>query len=161
MDAFTTAWASLKAAADVLKIAVEARDDAKIKSATLDLREQLFDMSSVAMDYVSKNADLTLQVAELKLAKAQELQAKAGVEDWSRERERYVLHRLPTGTLVYQVDPAVKGPNEPVHYACQSCMDSRVKSILQPSGTFLRCPANTDHNIKASDSQGSVMPFRV
>lgn len=148
MDAFTSAWASLKAAADMLKIGVDARDDAKVKAATIELREKLFELSGVAMNYVSENAALTLEIAALKLTQAKELEAKTAAEDWRRERERYALHALASGVLAYAVKPGQEREGEPLHYACQPCLDKHVKSILQPQNRLLICPADTRHNIR-------------
>jgi hypothetical protein len=151
---FAAALTSAKAAFDGLKLAIDARDDAKVKALTLELRERLFAMSDIAMAYIEKNAALTEELATLKLANAANLQADAEIENKRRERESYVLHQVAPGAFVYQYKPAVGAPQGPSHYVCQPCFDAGQKSVLQTKGTstWLYCPTNSSHNINPNRS---------
>lgn len=55
------------------------------------------------------------------------------------ERERYVLHQLPQGGLVYRFKTSRESGAVP-HDLCVHCYEGGVKSILQPNGSHLVCP---------------------
>ena len=55
------------------------------------------------------------------------------------ERERYVLHQLPQGGLVYRFKASRESGAVP-HDLCVHCYEGGVKSILQPNGSHLVCP---------------------
>ena len=55
------------------------------------------------------------------------------------ERERYVLHALPQGGLVYRFKASRESGAVP-HDLCVHCYEAGVKSILQPNGSHLVCP---------------------
>ncbi|WNL47649.1 hypothetical protein RKE25_08440 [Dyella sp. BiH032] len=56
------------------------------------------------------------------------------------ERERYVLQALPQGGLVYRFKASRESGAVP-HDLCVHCYEGGVKSILQPNGSHLVCPA--------------------
>jgi len=55
------------------------------------------------------------------------------------ERERYVLHQLPQGGLVYRFKTSRESGAVP-HDLCVHCYEGGLKSILQPNGSHLVCP---------------------
>ena len=55
------------------------------------------------------------------------------------ERERYVLHQLPQGGLVYRFKASRESGAVP-HDLCVHCYEGGMKSILQPNGSHLVCP---------------------
>jgi len=55
------------------------------------------------------------------------------------ERERYVLHQLPQGGLVYRFKASRESGAVP-HDLCVHCYEGGLKSILQPNGSHLVCP---------------------
>lgn len=55
------------------------------------------------------------------------------------ERERYMLHQLPQGGLVYRFKASRESGAVP-HDLCVHCYEGGVKSILQPNGSHLVCP---------------------
>ena len=133
-----TAIASARATFELLRLAVLARDDAKLQAATYEMNEKLRAMSETAMAYVEKNAALVSENAELKLSNAVNLQAKADIERRLRDRENYVLHEIRTGAFVYAPKPGVQGHETPAHYLCQNCYDKGVKSVLRLSDGSIR-----------------------
>ena len=55
------------------------------------------------------------------------------------ERERYMLHALPQGGLVYRFRASRQSGGVP-HDLCVHCYEGGVRSILQPNGSHLVCP---------------------
>ncbi len=150
---FATTIAGAKAALDLLSGAIRARDDARIQAATLELRERLFAMSDIAMAYIEKNASLVSANAALQLAHAELGRVHAELVDRMRERERYVLHDVATGSFVYASQPPVQGEQTPAHYLCQPCYDQGTKAVLRFArasvGVYARlvCPVGNGHTI--------------
>lgn len=69
------------------------------------------------------------------------------LRDWAHEKQRYYLHRFPTGTLAYRIQPDAQG-TEPLHEICADCYQKGIKTILQAceDGWFkaLKChPCNS------------------
>ena len=56
------------------------------------------------------------------------------------ERGRYALHALPQGGMVYRFKASREAGAVP-HDLCVHCYDGGIKSILQPNGSYLVCPA--------------------
>ena len=146
----TAGISSAKATWELLRTAVDARDESKIKDATLALREQLFAMSDLAMGYVERNALLTQSNAALTLEKVGLEKVVAELEQKARENEQYVLHEFPTGTLALRYEPAVRPSQKPMHYLCLACKNEGQHTVLQPHRNLplmLICQANKDHYI--------------
>lgn len=160
---FGPAFTSAKATFDLLKLAVDARDHAKAQAATLELREKLFAMSDIAMAYVEKNAALVARNAALELANAEHVRAKAELEEKIRERERYPLHELESGSFAYAYQPPGEGPHEPPHYLCQPCYGQGRKTVLRHTqglyGWVWYCAADNRHEI-AAGPQSAPPPLR-
>lgn len=83
-----------------------------------------------------------------------ELEAK------EREGQRYQLVEMvpDTGAFAYRLRPAAEldeRRDEPVHFLCQPCFDSGIKTVLQraPSGNAFSCPSVETHRV--------ALPFRV
>ncbi|KZK85753.1 MULTISPECIES: hypothetical protein [unclassified Pseudovibrio] len=114
---------SVKVASDLLKLGIEARDDAKIKAASNELTERLIEANMLALDITNKmhEQDSHLRDAQERI---RELEAKRELLD------RYQLIELDEGSLVYELK-ANAGTEEPHHYACPNCLEDGRKTVLQ------------------------------
>jgi hypothetical protein len=117
------AIASCKAAFEVLKLGVDARDDAKIKDATFEIQQKLLDVSTASIDLAGRLSKSETTCRNLERENA-ELQAKI------KEKASYVLYELKPGCFCYKFKPDTSSI-EPQHYLCQSCFDKGTKSVLQ------------------------------
>lgn len=132
------ALTSARALLGIATAAIEARDDAKLKAALIDLNAKLMDASLMALASVEKSAQLqaALHVAE---------REKAELQRQIDERGRYTLAKLSeqSGAIAYASQPAKEGGDVVAHYLCQLCYDKGIKSILQASefygGTNYEC----------------------
>lgn len=152
------AIASTKNTLGLVKVAIDARDDAKIEAATLELRKQLFAMSDLAMGYVERNASLTQENAALALKQVGLEQKMAELEQRARDDEQYALHEFATGALALRYDPVVQPDNKPAHYLCLACKNEGRHTVLQPYGKsaiVLICQANKNHKIAAKADEPS------
>jgi DNA repair exonuclease SbcCD ATPase subunit len=91
-------------------------------------------------------AEIQHRLAAMQLAYASLLEERDAlareVEEIRRarlDRERYMLHALPQGGLVYRFKASRESGAVP-HDLCVHCYESGVKSILQPNGSHLVCP---------------------
>jgi len=91
-------------------------------------------------------AEIQHRLAAMQLAYAALLEERDGlareveeIRQARMERERYVLHQLPQGGLVYRFKASRESGAVP-HDLCVHCYEGGVKSILQPNGSHLVCP---------------------
>jgi hypothetical protein len=142
----STALASITAAIDMARAGLEARDNAKVQSALIDVHSKLLSLSIACTSLSETNFALRQALEEANTLNRQ-LQAKA------QERERYVPAEICPGSYAYASKPLDGRQNEPAHYLCQPCYDADVKSVLRhtPARTGVdahwTCPANTMHRI--------------
>lgn len=118
------ALASARAAFDLLKVAVDARDQLKLQAAMAELQSKLMDSMSAGLAAAEKAAALQAQLLGLEREKAE-------IERQLREREQYALHELVPGAFVYASKLVAQGNGVPLHYLCQPCFDKGVKSVLR------------------------------
>ncbi len=92
-------------------------------------------------------AEIQHRLAAMQLAYATLLEERdalarelADIRQARLERERYVLHALPQGGLVYRFKASRESGTVP-HDLCAHCYESGVRSILQPNGSHLVCLA--------------------
>jgi hypothetical protein len=154
------AFASAKATLELITAGAKALGDAKVQQATIDLREQLFSVSDIAMSYIERNAALVQENAALKLAKAQLESEHAEIERKLGDMEGYVLHQFRPGVFVYARGPGVDGLRQPP-YRCAACWNADKQiSVLQRSGPVrLSCPADAMHALSVS-VRPSAQPVR-
>ncbi len=134
------------------KLAIEARDDAKAKSALMELTLKLNEVSISALASTEKAMTLQNALREVQDEnRALQLQAE--------ERQRYTLAELCPGAYAYKRKPAQEGDDTPPHYLCQPCYDKGVKAVLRfqeaRTGTdaHYTCPeGGTPHGIKIRDT---------
>lgn len=120
------ALTSAKTLYDTARAAMEARDDAKLKTAMVELQGKLHDATQAAITSISEAMTLQkdLRAAQDELAEIKRKQA---------DRERYALTQLPGEgkQFAFARKPSAEGEDEPPHYLCQGCYDKGFKFVLQ------------------------------
>ena len=91
---------------------------ADVREKLLTLNEEILEMREMVLALKSENVDL-----KDRLLKA---------DNFEREKERYQLHKLETGSLVYVLREPFQDA-EPPHYLCANCFERGEKSYLQPA----------------------------
>ena len=141
---FASAIGSARAALDLIKLAVAARDDVKVQAALIDANTRLLELSMAALALSEKITALQSELAATQRDKAQ-------IEAKLNDRASYTLHEVRSGAFVYAPKDASSG-EEPMHYLCQHCYDNGVKSILRSMdspmlGRSLECAIDPRHSI--------------
>lgn len=93
--------------------------------AIAEIQQQLAAMQIAYTSLLEERDALDREVTEIKLA--------------SLDRQRYTLHALPLGGLVYRFKKA-NDRADVAHDLCVHCYDLGTKSVLQPNGAHLICP---------------------
>jgi hypothetical protein len=143
-----TAWESGKAMLDVVKLAIAARDDAKIQQALGEMAARMTEIAMSALAAAEKSGALHAQLLE---ANAE----KAVLANRLAERAMYAMHEIRPGAFAYRLlDARPNGVQHPTHYLCQPCYDKGAKAVLryQPQTLYLfgkwLCPHATGHAIE-------------
>lgn len=134
---------SLKAAAELAKLAVDARDAAVVRAKVIELQREIFAAQSNALTTQQEQFALLDRVRGLE-------KEVADLKAWDAETEKYQLTNvrhgpatLPLGeegAFAYRLKNS--GPSgEPIHFLCAQCFQDRKKSILQGQKLF---PGNCD-----------------
>ncbi|MGC0151204.1 hypothetical protein ACPRNU_01940 [Chromobacterium vaccinii] len=122
----TAAASTLKAAADITQALLALKTDAAVSAKVVELNGVI---ANVQQQLFQAQADYTAIQSRLK-----ELEADIEkFQNWEQEKQRYQLHQLTEGTVVYRIKPDMQG-SEPVHNLCPNCYQNGVKSILQKYG---------------------------
>lgn len=120
------ALTSAKTLYDAARAAMEARDDAKLKTAMVELQGKLYDATQAAITSISEAMALqnALRAATDELNEMKRKEA---------DRERYTLTQLPGEgkQFAFARKPSAEGDDEPPHYLCQGCYDRGLKFVLQ------------------------------
>ncbi len=143
MDAFSAALTSAATAAKLALGFLDAKEDAKVRGALIDMQSRLLDAMSAALDQAEKLAALQ---QELGAAKSDLAAARAKLED----RGRYPIHEYVPGVFVRKSQPSVDDPQEPEHLLCAACFDLGTKSVLvnKPADQYLRCLNDATHSVQ-------------
>lgn len=134
------ALSSAKSLYDAARVAIDARDDAKLKSVMIDLQGKLFDAMQAAMESATQ-----AMAMQNELRSAQDELAKLKAQ--TAERNRYALTVVPGQgkQYAYASQPGQGGQSEPPHYLCQACYDKGIKAVLQSTefygGDQHECPS--------------------
>jgi hypothetical protein len=142
----STALSSVSATFGLARAALDARDDAKLRAAMVDMQQQLFEAMSGA-------AALATRCYELEKAR-QEAETRAREAEASlREREAHELRPLRPGAYAYAKrgqEPDANGP-----WLCQPCYDNGRKVVLRfmpgvggMTVTRWTCPESGGHTIQ-------------
>jgi len=106
----------------------------------------LKEVQGKATDLLGAITDIQQQLAAIQIAYTGLLEeretrdrAMADMKQAILDRQRYILHALPPGGLVYRFK-ATDDHADAMHVLCVHCFDLGVKSVLQPNGAHLICP---------------------
>lgn len=156
IDSIAGAFGALKGAAEITQGLLALKTDTAVSTKVVELNRII---AEVQHQLFAAQADYAAAVG-----REHELKAKiVQLENWSHEQERYQLHQLAPGTLVYRVKPAMQGA-EPVHDLCTHCYQEGVKSILQNGGMqgshrAVKCPrCNTTYLGERVEALSYVVP---
>ena len=143
ITAFATA---VSHAFDIAKTIMEARDAAKI-------RELKLEFTTALMDVTQKQLALT-QAYQTTLDSNEALNKQiAAYERWEQESQRYKLHQLEPGILVYALKPE-HAPTQPTYWLCAACYHQGKKSMLQRASKGSEtwtCPCDQNHAITTAE----------
>jgi hypothetical protein len=144
--AFATA---VSHAINIAKAIVDTRDETKLTSLKLEFVAALLELNtkqlSLAQGYQSVMDD----------NKSLKKQLEA-YERWEQESQRYQLHQLEPGILVYALKPE-HASTQPAHWLCAACYDERKKSVLQRASKgsdILNCPRDLHHQLITEERDG-------
>ena len=120
------ALSGLRGLIDTAKIALEARDDAKVKEALAGMSERLLNAYGVALETAEKNAQLQATIQALN-------QKHVELERQLTEKEMCRLVPLGKNSFAYLPAGQLQEGSDRTLYYCQPCYDKGVKSVLRYS----------------------------
>lgn len=135
----SAAMSAMRAAIDFTKIAVEARDDAKIKTAMGGMAERFMDLQLKALSMADTLLNLQKQLSDA-LAKNEDIEKQIS------KRALHVLTEVRPGAYVYAYNP-LPGEHGAAHYKCQICFDAGQDSVLvrAEDKSGMSCNVNRQH----------------
>ena len=118
----------VKAAAELVQLAISARDVEVVRKKAIELRGEILAVQSIALEAQAEQFALQNQVRELE-------KEVADLKAWDAEREKYQLANVREGSdgggaFAYVLKDDV-GSTEPKHFICPNCYQQGQKSILQ------------------------------
>lgn len=133
-----------KTTIDAIRGVSDAEKRQAISKSVIELQEKHEELHRAYLELQAENSKLRNLCEELK-ANAVQL-------------SRYRICKLPLGGIVYELAEAHKG-DDPAHYACATCIEKRIRSILQPDaeGQFLVCPV-CGNKVKIKHDRSPVDP---
>ncbi|MCG5130263.1 hypothetical protein L2X78_22150 [Enterobacter mori] len=122
----SAAMTAIKETAGLAKVINDAKTDAEVKAATIELQNKLITLQAecFSLGDVIRQRDEEAMLLKAKIAE---------FENFRSQTEGYELERLDSGTLVYSKKELVNERPESV-YLCPHCHSKRVISMLQPTG---------------------------
>ncbi|HHY3116750.1 TPA: hypothetical protein ACV5OD_001159 [Citrobacter freundii] len=120
----SAAMAAIKETAGLAKVINDAKTDAEVKAATIELQNKLIMLQA---ECFSLGDAIRLRDEEVMHLKAK----IAEFEDFCSKVEGYVLDQLESGAFVYSKNEIVSGKEITVHL-CPLCYSKNIKSILHP-----------------------------
>lgn len=126
MDVIAGAFGGLKTAADLTQGLLALKTDAAVSGKAVELNRVIAEVQQQPFTAQANHAAQTSRIRELEAE-------VVNFKNWEQEKQRYQLHQLVPGTLVYRVKPDMQG-TEPMHDICPNCYEQGVKSILQNGG---------------------------
>jgi len=116
----TVALSSAMKGYELVKLAIDAKNEAQVRAAVSDMAKSLMEANLAALDLTTKLANSEAKLREFEKSAA--------------EREQYQLHEIAKGRFVYIHTGSPDNPkaiSSPTHYLCQNCFDKGVKSVLR------------------------------
>ncbi|MGZ0749853.1 hypothetical protein [Kluyvera sichuanensis] len=120
----SAAMAAIKETAGLAKVINDAKTDAEVKAATIELQSKLITLQAECFSLGDAIRLRDEEVVHLKAKIAEH-------EDFKTQTEGYVLNVLESGTLVYSKNQVV-GDKEITVNLCPQCFGKHVVSMLQP-----------------------------
>ena len=120
----SAAMAALRETASLAKVINDAKTDAEVKAATIELQNKLITLQA---ECFSLGDAIRLRDEEVVHLKAK----IAEFEDFCSKVEGYFLEQLESGAFVYSRNEIVSGKEITVHL-CPLCYSKNIKSILHP-----------------------------
>lgn len=120
----SAAMAAIKETAGLAKVINDAKTDAEVKAATIELQSKLITLQA---ECFSLGDSIRLRDEEVVHLKAK----IAEFEDFKSQTEGYVLNKLDSGSLVYSKKLLVNEMETTVHL-CPHCFINKQVSMLQP-----------------------------
>ncbi|WP_143468236.1 hypothetical protein [Kosakonia pseudosacchari] len=120
----SAAMTAIKETASLAKLISDAKTDAEVKAATIELQSKLLTLQSecFALGDAIRSRDEDVILLKAKIAE---------FEDFKSESEGYCLHQTEAGSLVYSKQLAV-GDLQITVNACPHCYQQKRISMLQP-----------------------------
>jgi len=115
-----------KHAIDLIRLAVEQRDELKAKEATRDANDRLLDIQQACLSLVGENAQLMKRNTDLE-------NEVSKLKDFHTDIANYRLHQTVRGGICYRPKPDMPEAKMAV-YLCANCAAKGVKTYLQPVG---------------------------
>jgi hypothetical protein len=140
---------SVKTLGELAKAASLLTNHNEFISALADVNARLMDATTVALASQERHSELLTRVAQLE----KEL---ADLRGRQVQSERYLLHKFPTGTLVYRLKAEFE-EQEPAHFLCAKCVDGGGHTKLQQWGPR-RLKCFTCNTVIQTDSDPPAQP---
>ncbi|ANI85241.2 hypothetical protein [Kosakonia oryzae] len=120
----SAAMAAIKETASLVKLISDAKTDAEVKTATIELQSKLLTLQSecFALGDAIRSRDEDVMLLKAKITE---------FEDFQSESEGYALHQTEAGSLVYSKQLVV-GSSQITVNACPNCFKQKKISMLQP-----------------------------
>ncbi|HFV5790381.1 TPA: hypothetical protein ACH9UH_005175, partial [Escherichia coli] len=120
----SAAMAAIKETAGLAKVINDAKTDAEVKAATIELQNKLITLQAECFSLCDAIRFRDEEIMHLKAKIAE-------TEDFQRQAEGYKLNKLDSGTLVYSKKQFI-GDTEITVHLCPQCFGKKVISVLQP-----------------------------
>ena len=120
----SAAMTAIKETAGLAKVINDAKTDAEVKAATIELQNKLITLQAecFSLGDVIRHRDEEAMLLKAKIAE---------FEDFRSQTEGYTLNQLDSGALVYSKKQFV-GETEIYVHLCPNCFIKKEVSILQP-----------------------------
>ncbi|QLU25297.1 hypothetical protein HV192_16105 [Klebsiella oxytoca] len=133
----SAAMAAIKETAGLVKVINDAKTDAEVKAATIDLQGKLITLQA---ECFSLGDAIRLRDEEVMRLKDK----ISEFENFEKQTADFVLKKFDTGALVYSVKKIIDGEETNIYY-CSQCFNQRVISILQPSSATFFHAGREEH----------------
>ncbi|MDN7488503.1 hypothetical protein QZM35_12415 [Burkholderia sp. AU45274] len=123
----TAAIAGLKNTIDLAKAAIATRDELKLAEMQQSINDRVIDVQNAALALQEKQSAARDEIDQLKEELRKAKTTLAELERTQSEREKYALHAVSEGALVYALKSDYVDQGVPSHFLCQPCFDGPEK----------------------------------